>query len=121
LHEDVRKELWGYAPKEELSNDEILAGHYRGIRPATGYPACPDHTEKVALFNILNANELTGIELTESLMMTPAASVCGYYFAHPDSCYFPLGQIDQTQLEDYAKRKGMPIDEAKKWLAQIVP
>jgi 5-methyltetrahydrofolate--homocysteine methyltransferase len=120
LHEDVRKELWGYDPKEDLSNEAILAGHYRGIRPAVGYPACPDHTEKVALFNILRASELTGIELTESLMMMPAASVCGYYFAHPDACYFPIGHIDQAQLEDYAHRKGMPIDEAQKWLAQII-
>jgi 5-methyltetrahydrofolate--homocysteine methyltransferase len=121
LHELVRKEVWGYAPQENISNDEILAGHYRGIRPAPGYPACPDHTEKVALFNILNASELTGIELTENLMMMPAASVCGFYFAHPASCYFPLGHIDQTQLEDYARRKNMPIDVAKKWLAQIIP
>ncbi len=120
LHEHVRKELWGYAPEEKLSNDEILAGHYRGIRPAHGYPACPDHTEKVALFNILNANELAGIELTESLMMMPAASVCGYYFAHPAACYFPIGQIDQEQVEDYARRKGMTVDVAKKWLAQLV-
>ena len=120
LHEHVRKEWWGYAPQENLTNDEILAGHYQGIRPASGYPACPDHTEKVALFNILSASELTGIELTENLMMMPAASVCGYYFAHPASCYFPLGHIDEAQLEDYARRKGMPIDVARKWLAHII-
>ena len=120
LHEDVRRNSWGYAPKENLSNEDILAGHYQGIRPAPGYPACPDHTEKVALFNILHASELTGIELTESLMMMPAASVCGYYFSHHASCYFPLGQIDQTQLEDYARRKNMPIDVAQKWLAPIL-
>ena len=120
LHENVRKQYWGYAPEENLSTDDILAVRYRGIRPAPGYSACPDHTEKVTLFNLLNATALTGIDLTESLMMTPAASVCGIYFAHPKACYFPLGHIDHAQLEDYAARKGMSLPEAKKWLAPVL-
>jgi 5-methyltetrahydrofolate--homocysteine methyltransferase len=120
LHEHVRKEYWGYAPKESLSLDDLLAARYRGIRPAPGYPACPDHTEKVTFFNLLDATALTGIGLTESLMMTPAASVCGQYFAHPASTYFPLGHIDRVQLEDYAERKGMSVDEMTKWLSTVL-
>ncbi|MBF0331296.1 MAG: methionine synthase [Candidatus Omnitrophica bacterium] len=120
LHENVRKTYWGYSPNEDLSLDDILSARYRGIRPAPGYPACPDHTEKITLFNLLNATALTGIGLTESLMMTPAASVCGQYFAHPGSTYFPLGHIDRTQLEDYARRKGMSVDVMAKWLAPVL-
>ncbi len=120
LHEMVRKEYWGYAPEENLSNDEIFAGHYRGIRPAPGYPACPDHTEKEQLFSILNATEKTGITLSETFMMFPAASVCGYYFSCPKSVYFPIGHIDTTQLADYAKRKGWTIEQARKWLGPLL-
>ncbi len=120
LHANVRKTYWGYAPDENLSLYDILAARYRGIRPAPGYPACPDHTEKITLFKLLNATALTGIGLTESLMMTPAASVCGQYFAHPGSTYFPLGRIDRVQLEDYAKRKGMAVGEMAKWLAPVL-
>ncbi len=120
LHEDLRREYWGYAPKEDLSLDDILAGKYQGIRPAPGYPCCPDHTEKITLFKLLSATALTGIDLTESLMMTPAASVCGYYFAHPKSCYFPLGHIDRDQVEDYARRKNMTLAQAEKWLAPVL-
>ncbi|MEI8011667.1 MAG: methionine synthase [Candidatus Omnitrophota bacterium] len=120
LHEKVRRELWGYAPHEKLSLDDILAARYRGIRPAPGYAACPDHTEKAALFNLLRAETLTDIRLTETFMMMPAASVCGLYFAHPAARYFPIGKIDNGQLEDYARRKNMPVAEAQKWLAPVL-
>ena len=116
LHQKVRKEYWGYTKDEQLSNEELIHEKYNGIRPAPGYPACPDHTEKVKLFNLLNATENIGIELTESLAMNPPASVCGWYFAHPQSHYFGLGKIQRDQLEDYAKRKKMSIEEAEKWL-----
>jgi len=120
LHEDVRKNYWGYVPDENLSNDELFAGKYRGIRPAPGYPACPDHTEKIQIFQLLNATKLAGIGLTETFMMTPAASVCGYYFSCPRSVYFPVGRILRDQLEDYAQRKGWSTAEAEKWLAPII-
>lgn len=116
LHEKVRKEYWGYAKDESLSNKDLIKEQYKGIRPAPGYPACPDHTEKLKLFELLNATENAGIELTESLAMNPPASVCGWYIAHPQSHYFGLGKIGQDQLKDYAKRKGMSIEEATKWL-----
>ncbi|HEX5151285.1 MAG TPA: methionine synthase [Parafilimonas sp.] len=116
LHQKVRKEYWGYAEDESLTNDEMIHEKYNGIRPAPGYPACPDHTEKIKLFDLLNATENIGIELTESLAMNPPASVCGWYFAHPQSHYFGLGKIAKDQLEDYAKRKNMDIREAEKWL-----
>ena len=116
LHERTRKEFWGYANEEELSSKELIEEKYDGIRPAPGYPACPDHTEKYKLFELLQATENAGIRLTESLAMYPAASVCGWYFAHPQSKYFGIGKIDKDQLADYADRKGMPLEEAVRWL-----
>ncbi len=116
IHEKVRKELWGYAPEENLTDEQIILGTYRGIRPAPGYPACPDHTEKATLFKILNASSNTGIKLTETYAMHPTASVCGMFFAHPQSKYFAIGKIAQDQINDYARRKGMTIPEAEKWL-----
>ncbi|MEX1003680.1 MAG: methionine synthase [Crocinitomicaceae bacterium] len=115
LHERVRQEFWGYE-SEKLSNQELIQEKYRGIRPAPGYPANPDHTEKIGLFEILNATELTDVKLTESLAMLPAASVSGWYFAHPESKYFGVGKIKMDQVESLAKRKGMPVAEMKKWL-----
>lgn len=116
LHAQVRKEHWGYEKDEALTNEQLIKEQYKGIRPAPGYPACPDHTEKWKLFSLLNVTENIGIELTESLAMDPPASVCGWYFAHPQSHYFGLGKIGRDQLENYAKRKGMSIDEAERWL-----
>lgn len=120
LHQQVRKNYWGYAKEENLSNEELIREKYKGIRPAPGYPACPDHTEKIKLFSLLNATENTGISLTESLAMNPAASVCGWYIAHPESQYFGLGKIQKDQLEDYAQRKNMSIEEAEKWLRPVL-
>jgi 5-methyltetrahydrofolate--homocysteine methyltransferase len=120
LHEKVRKEYWGYSKNENLTNEQLIKEEYKGIRPAPGYPACPDHTEKLKLFELLNVTENIGIELTESLAMNPPASVCGWYIAHPQSHYFGLGKIDKDQLEDYAKRKGMTIEEATKWLRPVL-
>lgn len=116
LHERVRKEYWGYAKDEHLSNEELIKEKYEGIRPAPGYPACPDHTEKYKLFDLLEVEKHTGISLTESLAMYPAASVCGWYFSNPKSQYFGVGKIDQDQLEDYMQRKDWDKDEAEKWL-----
>ncbi|MCB9063785.1 MAG: methionine synthase [Chitinophagales bacterium] len=120
LHKRTRTEYWGYAKDETLSNEELIKEQYKGIRPAPGYPACPDHTEKHKLFKLLNATEVAGIQLTESLAMYPAASVCGWYFSHPESKYFGVGKIMNDQLEDYAHRKGMSINEATKWLSPIL-
>jgi 5-methyltetrahydrofolate--homocysteine methyltransferase len=117
LHLRTRKEFWAYAQDEDIAIPDLIKEQYRGIRPAPGYPACPDHTEKIKLFDLLNATEEAGITLTESLAMYPAASVCGWYFSHPQSGYFGIGKILNDQLEDYAKRKGMNIEEAAKWLA----
>jgi len=117
LHEKVRRELWGYAPDEILGTEELLKEKYQGIRPAPGYPACPDHTEKATLFNLLNAEANTGITLTETFAMNPAASVSGFYFSRPESRYFVVGKITGEQTEDYARRKGMSSAEAEKWLA----
>lgn len=117
LHLLVRKKYWGYAPEENLSNEEIIKGTYRGIRPAPGYPACPDHTEKPPLFKLLNAEENAGISLTESCAMTPASSVCGLYFANPESRYFALDLIQEDQVTDYAKRKGVDLAFMEKWLS----
>ncbi|GAB4377851.1 MAG: hypothetical protein Kow0075_07050 [Salibacteraceae bacterium] len=119
LHWRVRKHYWGYAPDENLSNEDLIGEKYRGIRPAPGYPACPDHTEKTTLFRILEAEKI-GMELTESLAMSPAASVCGWYFAHPDSRYFGLGKIGMDQVEDIARRKGKTVTEMKRWLGPHV-
>lgn len=117
LHEKVRKDLWGYAPQESLSNQELIKEKYQGIRPAPGYPACPDHTEKSKLWDLLGANERIGMELTESFAMLPTAAVSGWYFAHPDSTYFGVGKIGPDQVEEYAERKGMSKDDAERWLA----
>jgi len=116
LHQKTRKEYWGYDKNETLSYEQLIKEEYKGIRPAPGYPACPDHTEKIKLFELLNATENIGVELTESLAMNPPASVCGWYIAHPQSHYFGLGKIGRDQLEDYAKRKGMNLEEAERWL-----
>jgi 5-methyltetrahydrofolate--homocysteine methyltransferase len=120
LHEQVRKEYWGYEKEEQLTNEQLIKEEYTGIRPAPGYPACPDHTEKYKLFELLGGEPATGIMLTESLAMFPASSVCGWYFANPESKYFGVGKIQQDQLEDYAKRKGMSLDEATRWLRPIL-
>ncbi len=116
LHERVRRELWGYAPGEALSNAELVAERYQGIRPAPGYPACPDHTEKRTLFALLEAEARAGIRLTESWAMLPGASVSGYYFWHPQSAYFGVGRIGRDQLEDYAARAGIPVADAARIL-----
>ncbi|MFI5131509.1 MAG: methionine synthase [Chitinophagales bacterium] len=120
LHQKVRMEYWGYEKKETLTNEQLIKEEYKGIRPAPGYPACPDHTEKIKLFSLLDTTENIGIELTESLAMNPPASVCGWYIAHPQSHYFGLGKIAKDQLEDYAKRKGMSIEEAERWLRPVL-
>jgi 5-methyltetrahydrofolate--homocysteine methyltransferase len=117
MHERVRKELWGYAPHEALDNTQLIAEAYQGIRPAPGYPACPDHTEKRTLFDLLQAEAIAGVTLTESFAMNPGASVSGYYFSHPESRYFGLGRLHRDQVEDYARRKGMPLAEVERWLA----
>lgn len=116
LHERVRKEYWGYASDESLSNDDLIKEEYKGIRPAPGYPACPDHLEKKTIWQLLDVENNTGVKLTESLAMWPAASVSGYYFAHPESKYFGLGKIKEDQVADYAKRRNISIEEATKWL-----
>lgn len=120
LHQKVRMEYWGYDKNETLTNEELIKEQYKGVRPAPGYPACPDHTEKLKLFELLNATENAGIELTESLAMNPPASVCGWYLAHPKSHYFGLGKIGRDQLEDYARRKNMDIEEAERWLRPVL-
>ncbi|MEZ4422833.1 MAG: methionine synthase [Gemmatimonadota bacterium] len=116
LHQRVRTDLWGYAPDEQLDNDALIQERYRGIRPAPGYPACPDHTEKRTLFRLLDAARI-GVQLTESCAMIPAASVSGWYFAHPDAQYFGIGRIGRDQVEAYAARKGMSMEEAERWLS----
>ena len=120
LHRRVRREFWGYAADEKLSNADLIAEKYRGIRPAAGYPACPDHTEKGPLFALLDAEKHTGMALTESFAMHPAASVSGFYLAHPEARYFAVTKIGRDQLEDYAKRKGMTLAEAERWLAPVL-
>ena len=120
LHKKVRTEYWGYVKGETLKNEELIKEKYIGIRPAPGYPACPDHTEKQKLFHILDASEQTGIELTESLAMYPASSICGWYFTHPQSKYFGVGKIQQDQYEDYKQRKGWSDEEAQKWLRPVM-
>ena len=117
LHERVRREFWGYASDERLVNQELLAEAYRGIRPAPGYPACPDHTTKGPLFALLDAERNTGMQLTESFAMLPASSVSGFYFSHPQSSYFAVGKIGRDQVEDYARRKGAVFEEVERWLA----
>jgi 5-methyltetrahydrofolate--homocysteine methyltransferase len=116
LHQQVRGE-WGYGQDESLTHEEMIQERYRGIRPAAGYPACPDHTEKRILFDLLNVEEAVGITLTENFAMQPAAAVSGLYFAHPQSRYFSVDLITRDQVEDYAKRKGMPLKDVQRWLA----
>ncbi|MES2834610.1 MAG: methionine synthase [Pseudomonadota bacterium] len=120
LHKEVRTQLWGYAPDEATSIDDLIAEQYQGIRPAPGYPAQPDHTEKATLFRLLNAEQYAGMALTESFAMTPPASVSGLYFGHPGSHYFGVGKIDRDQVEDYARRKGWDVQTAERWLSPIL-
>jgi len=120
MHERVRKEFWGYAVSESLSSDDMIKEEYQGIRPAPGYPACPEHTEKRTLWSLLDVENNTGMILTESFAMYPAASVSGWYFAHPESKYFGLGQIGKDQITDYARRKGMSVAETERWLAPVL-
>ncbi|HDR04787.1 MAG TPA: hypothetical protein ENN84_06020, partial [Candidatus Marinimicrobia bacterium] len=112
----VRKEIWAYAPDEKLSPDELLREKYRGIRPAPGYPACPDHSEKKTLWRLLQTEKHTGMTLTESYAMLPPASVCGWYFSHPQSRYFSVGKPGEDQLSDYARRKGLSPNELLRWI-----
>ncbi|XOV88408.1 MAG: methionine synthase [Pseudomonadota bacterium] len=120
LHERVRREFWGYAPDEALDAEGLIREKYQGIRPAPGYPACPDHTEKATLFDLLDAEASTGVSLTESFAMSPAASVSGFYFSHPDARYFGIGKIDSDQVTDYAARKQMALEEVERWLAPVL-
>ncbi len=117
LHAEVRRLYWGYAPEEQLTSEQLVAEGYRGIRPAPGYPACPDHTEKATLWKLLDAERNIGVQLTESFVMMPAASVSGFYFAHPQSRYFAVGRIGRDQVEDYARRKGQPLTTVERWLS----
>jgi 5-methyltetrahydrofolate--homocysteine methyltransferase len=120
LHEQTRKEYWGYDKHEQLSSEQLIKEQYTGIRPAPGYPACPDHTEKYKLFDLLDATNVIGVQLTESLAMYPASSVCGWYFSNPKSQYFGVGKIQRDQLEVYAKRKGMSLEIVEKWLSPVL-
>ena len=116
LHREVRIRYWGYSIEESFTNEELIEEKYSGIRPAPGYPACPDHLEKKTLWKLLQVEETIGVTLTESLAMWPASSVSGYYFAHPKSQYFGLGKIKEDQLLSYSKRRGISLEEARKWL-----
>jgi 5-methyltetrahydrofolate--homocysteine methyltransferase len=120
MHERVRREFWGYAAAEKLDGSGLIREEYRGIRPAPGYPACPDHTEKSALWTLLDPEHAAGIRLTESFAMYPTAAVSGFYFSHPQSAYFGVGKIDRDQAASYAQRKGMRLPEAERWLAPIL-
>jgi 5-methyltetrahydrofolate--homocysteine methyltransferase len=120
MHLRVRREFWGYAAAESLSLEQLIDESYRGIRPAPGYPACPDHTEKATLFDLLQAPLNTGITLTESFAMLPTAAVSGFYFSHPDARYFAVGKIDRDQAQDYARRKGLPLETVERWLASAL-
>jgi len=117
LHAKVRREAWGYASDEDLTNQELIKEEYKGIRPAPGYPACPDHLEKLTIWELLEVKEKIGVELTEGLAMWPAASVSGYYFANPEARYFGLGKIKEDQVQDFAKRKNIDVAYATKWLS----
>jgi 5-methyltetrahydrofolate--homocysteine methyltransferase len=119
LHEEVRTTWWGYAPDEKLSNNELFAVRYQGIRPAPGYPPCPDHQDKALLFSLLRADELD-MGLTESYMMVPAAATSGFYFSHPQSQYFGVGKLQRDQVEDWARRKGLTVQEAERWLQTVL-
>jgi 5-methyltetrahydrofolate--homocysteine methyltransferase len=116
----VRREFWGYAPDENLAADDLILEKYQGIRPAPGYPAQPDHTEKATLFKLLDAENTAGVTLTESFAMWPGSSVSGLYFSHPESFYFGVGKIERDQVEDYAARKGFSVEETERWLAPIL-
>ena len=116
LHKQVRTKHWGYEPEEDLSNEQLIKESYKGIRPAPGYPACPDHLEKLSIWEVLKVEEKIGVKLTESLAMWPAASVSGYYFGNPEARYFGLGKIKEDQVKDYAMRKGVSVEKAEKWL-----
>jgi 5-methyltetrahydrofolate--homocysteine methyltransferase len=120
MHERVRKEFWGYATDEVLGNEDLIKERYQGIRPAPGYPACPDHTEKAALFDLLDATAQTSVSLSENYAMSPASAVSGFYFAHPEARYFGLGKIDRDQVESYAERKGMTVAEIERWLSPVL-
>ena len=120
MHQRVRKEFWGYAPDEALPADQLILEQYAGIRPAPGYPAQPDHTEKATLFRLLDAEKTAGVTLTESFAMWPGSSVSGLYFSHPESFYFGVGKIERDQVEDYATRKGMTVAETERWLAPVL-
>ena len=120
LHERIRIDFWGYAKGEKHSNEDLVKEKYSGIRPAPGYPACPDHTEKIGLFNLLDVKENIGIGLTESLAMTPAASVSGWYFAHPESKYFGVGKVTEEQIKDLAERKNTNFQDIEKWYTSII-
>ncbi len=117
MHQRVRTEFWGYAGDESLSNEQIINEEYRGIRPAPGYPACPEHSEKGPLFDLLKVPENIGVTLTEHYAMLPTASVSGFYFSHPDARYFAVAKLGRDQVEDYARRKGWDITTAERWLA----
>jgi 5-methyltetrahydrofolate--homocysteine methyltransferase len=116
IHKKVRQQ-WGFGLVENLTNEDLIAEKYRGIRPAPGYPACPDHTEKALLWKLLNAEINTGVTLTENFAMNPPSSVSGFYFGHPEAKYFQVGNIGKDQVEDYARRKNMPLSVIEKWLA----
>ena len=120
MHERVRKELWGYAPDENIPPDDLILEKYQGIRPAPGYPAQPDHTEKTTIFKLLDAERNAGVTLTESLAMWPGSSVSGLYFSHPESAYFGVGKVERDQVEDYAERKGYTVEETERWLAPVL-
>jgi len=120
MHQRVRKEFWGYAADESLGKEDMIAEKYQGIRPAPGYPACPEHTEKRTIWELLSVNENTGMELTGSCAMYPAASVSGFYFSHPESRYFTTGQLSKDQVKDYARRKGTTAEQMEKWLASVL-
>ena len=120
LHEKVRKELWGYAKGEKLKPDDLILETYQGIRPAPGYPAQPDHTEKATLWQLMDVEKKAGIKLTESYAMWPGAAVSGLYFAHSDSHYFGVGKVERDQVEDYAARKGWTVAETERWLAPVL-
>ena len=120
MHERVRKDYWGYAPDENLGNAQLIAETYRGIRPAPGYPAQPEHSEKETLFKLLDAEARIGVKLTESYAMWPGSSVSGFYYAHPESRYFGIGKIERDQVEDYARRKGWDMAKAERWLAPLL-
>ncbi len=120
MHQRVRTEFWGYAPDGAFGPEELLQERYRGIRPAPGYPAQPDHTEKTTLFHLLNAKQRIGVSLTESYAMWPGSSVSGLYFSHPEAYYFGVAKVERDQVEDYSKRKGMPVREVERWLGPVL-